>query len=141
MMPAPGGGGAADALAVRNEDEEAAGKRDLGGEPRPVRPHRTVDWLHEPLLPALDELLDATAAALALELGDDDLVHVEEPVLLEADVHERRLHPREDVVDDALVDVAGDRAATAALEVDLDRTAFLEDGDALLADVHGDGGL
>ena len=35
----------------------------------------------------------------ALELGDDDLVDVEEAVLLEADLDERGLHAREDVVD------------------------------------------
>src|SRR5581483_6979410 len=45
---------------------------------------------------------------------------------------------REDVVDDALVDVAGDRAALGALEVDLRDLVVLEDGDALLARVDGD---
>ena len=76
--------------------------------------------------------------ALALELGDDDLVDVQEAVLLEADVDERRLHPGQDVVDDALVDVAGDRAASRPLEVDLDDLPVLEHRDALLADVDRD---
>ena len=75
---------------------------------------------------------------LALELRADDLVDVEEAVLLEADLDERRLHPGQHVVDDAEVDVAGDRAAFRALEVDLGDPAVLEDGDALLADVDGD---
>jgi hypothetical protein len=35
---------------------------------------------------------------------------VQEAVALQADVHERGLHARQDVVDDALVDVADDRA-------------------------------
>ena len=73
--------------------------------------------------------------ALALELGDDDLVDVEEAVLLEADLDERGLHPRQDVVDRAEVDVPGDRAALGPLEVDLGDAVVLEDGDALLADV------
>ena len=76
--------------------------------------------------------------ALPLELRHDDLVDVEKAVLLEADVDERCLHARKDVVDDALVDVPGDRAPTGALEVHLDRAAVLEDGDALLAYVDRD---
>ena len=75
---------------------------------------------------------------LALELGHDDLVDVEEAVLLEADLDERGLHAREDVVDRAEVDVAGDRAALRPLEVDLGDAVVLEDRDALLADVDGD---
>ena len=72
------------------------------------------------VLAAADQVLDALAVvALALELGRDDLVDVEEAVLLEADVDERGLHAGQHVVDDALVDVAGDRAAVGALEVDL----------------------
>ena len=86
---------------------------------------------------ALDQVLDLAAAA-ALELGADDLVDVQEAVLLEADLDERGLHAGEDVVDGALVDVAGDRAALGALEVDLGGPAVLEDGDALLADVDRD---
>ena len=76
--------------------------------------------------------------ALALELGHDDLVDVEEAVLLEADLDERGLHARQHVVDDAEVDVAGDRAALGPLEVDLGDAVVLEDGDALLADVDRD---
>src|SRR5207244_10079551 len=48
---------------------------------------------------------------------------------------ERGLHPRQDVVDDAEVDVPGDRAPLRPLEVDLRDAVVLEDGDALLADV------
>ena len=83
------------------------------------------------------EVLDLAPVAL-LELGADDLVDVEEAVLLEADLDERGLHPRQDVVDAAEVDVAGDRAAFRPLEVDLRHAAVLEDGDAALADVDGD---
>ena len=75
---------------------------------------------------------------LALELGDDDLVDVEEAVLLEADLDERGLHPRQDVVDRAEVDVPGDRPPLGPLEVDLGDAVVLEDGDALLADVDRD---
>ncbi len=75
---------------------------------------------------------------LSLELRRHDLVDVEEAVLLQADLDERGLHSRQDVVDRAEVDVAGDRAALRTLEIDLGDAVVLEDGDPLLADVHGD---
>ena len=75
---------------------------------------------------------------LPFELGRDDLVDVEEAVLLEADLDECGLHAGEHVVDDALVDVAGDRAPLGTLEVDLGDPVVLEDGDSLLGDVDGD---
>src|SRR5947199_152706 len=81
------------------------------------------------------KVLDLPAVRLALELGDDDLVDVEEAVLLQPDLYECRLHPGQDVVDGAEVDVAGDRPLLRPLEVDLGDDAVLEDGDALLADI------
>ena len=128
----------AEALALRDEDEEAAGERDLGRQPRALRLHRVLDRLDEDLLAAGDQIGDLLAVPLALELGHDDLVDVEEAVLLEADLDERRLHPGQDVVDGAEVDVPGDRAALGPLEVDLGDAVVLDDGDALLADVDGD---
>ena len=104
----------AEALAVRDVDDEAAGQRDLGREPRALRLHRVLDRLDEDLLAALDQILDLARALAALELGADDLVDVEEAVLLEADLDERGLHAGQHVVDDAEVDVAGDRAALRA---------------------------
>ncbi len=76
--------------------------------------------------------------ALALELGHDDLVDVEEAVLLEPDLDERRLHAGQHVVDDTEVDVPGDRAPLGPLEVDLGDAIVLDHGDALLADVDRD---
>ena len=131
--------GDAEALAVRDEDDEAAGERDLGRQPCSLRLHRILDRLDEHLLAAADQIGDPPAARpAALELGADDLVDEQEAVLLEADLDERRLHPRQDVVDDALVDVAGDRPAFGPLEIDLGDASVLEDGDALLGDVHRD---
>ena len=126
------------ALAVRDVDEEAAGQRDLGRQARALRLHRILDRLHEDRLAALDQILDLRRALPALELRADDLVDVEEAVLLEPDLDERRLHPRKDVVDDAEVDVPGDRAPLGPLEVDLGDAVVLEDRDPLLADVDGD---
>ena len=128
----------AEALAVRHEHDEAAGQRDLHRQPRALRLHRILHGLDEDLLAAAQQILDPLAVTLALELGADDLVHVQEAVPLEADLDERGLHAREDVVDDAEVDVSGDRAPLGPLEVDLGDAVVLEDGDALLAHVDRD---
>src|SRR5262249_40491364 len=86
------------ALALRDEDDEAAGQRDLRRQPRTLRLHRILDRLDEDRLAARDQVLDLAPVAL-LELRADDLVDVEETVLLEADLDERRLHAGQDVVD------------------------------------------
>ena len=115
----------ADALAGRRVDHVAAGDRELHREPRALGLERVLDDLHDDLLPGLEQVGDARAgllAAAALHLLDarqHDLVDVQEAVLVEADVDEGRLEAGQDVVDLALVDVADDRAAAAALEVDL----------------------
>src|SRR5581483_1898949 len=72
----------AEPLALRDEDDEAAGERDLRRQPRALRLHRILDRLDEDRLAALDEVLDLAAVAL-LDLRADDLVDVEEAVLLE----------------------------------------------------------
>ena len=128
----------AEPLALRHEDDEATGQRDLGGEPRALRLHRVLDRLDEQLLAARDQILDLLAVPFSFELGHDDLVDVEEAVLLEADLDERGLHSRQDVVDGAEIDVAGDRAAFGPLEVDLGDAVVLEHRDTLLADVDRD---
>ena len=125
-------------LAVRHEDEEPARQRDLGREPRPLRLHRVLHRLHEQVLAALDEVGDLLPVPLSLELGHDDLVHVEEAVLLEADLDERGLHPGKDVVDHPEVDVPRDRPPLGPLEVDLGDPVVLEQRDPLLADVDRD---
>ncbi len=128
----------AEPLAVRNEDDETAGQRHLHRQPSALRLHRILHGLNEHPLAAAQKVLDPLAVPLAFALRPDDLIDVEEAVLLEADLDERRLHPRQDVVDRAEVDVAGDRPSLRALEVDLGDAAVLEDGDTLLADVDGD---
>ena len=128
----------AEPLAVRDVDEEAPGQRDLGRQARALRLHRVLHRLHEDLLAALDQVGDLLPVPLALELGDDDLVDVEEAVLLEPDLDEGRLHAGQHVVDAAEVDVPGDRAALGPLEVDLGDAVVLEQRDALLADVDRD---
>ena len=114
------------------------GQRDVCRQAGALRLHRVLDRLDEDLLAALDQLLDLAALAATFELGDDDLVDVEEAVLLEPDLDEGGFHPGENVVDDALVDVAGDRVAIGALQIDLGDLLVLEHGDAALAGVYRD---
>src|SRR6201999_2966258 len=141
----------AGARALRRLDEVAPGDRQVHREPRALRLQRVLDHLDQDLLARLDQLVDprpfAGAAAAArglLAVREDDLVDVEEAVALEADVDEGGLHAGKDVVDLALVDVADDRAAPAALYVQLGDVSFaaflfrLEDGNAGLAALGGD---
>src|SRR5439155_1440995 len=76
----------AEALAVRHEDDEPSGQRDLHRQPRALRLHRVLDGLDEDLLPAAQQVLDALALAVALERRADDLVHVQKAVALEVDL-------------------------------------------------------
>src|SRR5207244_10842605 len=55
---------------------------------------------------------------------------VEEGVLLQADVDERRLHARQDVRHDTLVDAPHDRAVPMPLEVQLGEEITLLDSDS-----------
>ncbi len=81
--------------------------------------------------------MDVSAGHLLDALGGDDLVDVEEAVLLQADVDERRLHAGQDVGDLADVHVAH-HAALGALYVELDELAVLQQGHASLVDVMRD---
>ena len=127
----------ADEVRERHEHEEAARQRDLGGDAGALGAHRVLDDLHHDLLAGLEQRLDVAPGQVLEALGRDDLVDVEERVLLEADVDERRLHPGQDVRDLAQVDVADD-AALGAFDVELDELAVLEQGDARLVRVVRD---
>ena len=113
-----------DSPTLRHVDEVAAGDRELHREPRSLRLQRVLDDLDQDLLAGLDQLVDSPALAAAaagcrLAVRKDDLVHMQEAVSLQADVHEGGLHAGKDVVDDPLVDVADDRPLAAALDVEL----------------------
>ena len=115
----------ADALALGHVHEVAAGDRELHRQARALGLQRVLDRLDQDLLARLEQLGDALALAAGapaaghLHARDDHVIGVQEAVLLEPDVHERRLQAREDVVHLALVDVADDRARAAALYVEL----------------------
>ena len=125
-------------FAVRHVDEEASGERELGRQASALRLHRILHRLHEHGLAALDQILDLPRPLATFELGAHDLVDVQKPVLLEADLDERGLHPGKDVVDHSQIDVPGDRAPLGSFQVHLGDAVVLQHGDALLADVDRD---
>ena len=107
-------------------DHVAARDRQLHREPRALCLHRVLDDLHDDVLAGLQQIADlaalaarAAAAPGRVDAREHDLVDVQEAVLLEPDVDERRLEPSEHVVDAALVDVSDDRPRAAALQVEL----------------------
>src|ERR687896_2476909 len=154
----------ADAVALRHVHEVAAGDRELHRQARALRLQRILDRRDEDLLPRLQQLGDPLALApapAAPAAGHPDarghhVVRVQEAVLLQPDIDERRLEPGQDVVDLALVDVSDDGPRSAALDVELrdapvvacflaaspvrsgGRTLRFQDRDSGFATVHRD---
>ena len=88
----------ADALAGGGIDHVAPGDRQLHRQTRALCFQRVLNDLDHDLLPGLQQLGDlaaSTAPALGrLHAGEHDLIDVQEPVLLKADVHEGGLQAR-----------------------------------------------
>ena len=130
----------------RHEDDVAAGQGDVRGDPRPLGAHRLLEDLDDQLLALVEPVLDGGAARLLELLGGEEVLGqlledvggVEEGVALEAEVHERRLHPREDPGHAPLVDAAHDAPVRLALEEELGDDPVLEEGDPRLAGVGAD---
>ena len=146
----------ADVARARHADEIAAGKRDVRSDAGPLGAHRLLGHLDEDLLALLDPFLDGPELrgggryhlggvhlSLLGERGGQlllpgDVRGVQEGGLVEADVDERRLHPRQHADDLPLVDVAGDAALAATLDVQLDERRVLEERYPCLPGDHVD---
>ena len=118
--------------AVGDEHDEAAGQRDLLGQPGALGADRVLGDLAEDRLPVLQDLLDPGLALLLDVLGVVlDVTPVEHRVLGRADVDERRLHAGQDVLDPTEVDVAVDLADVVgrAGHLVLDQGPALQHGD------------
>ena len=118
--------GDADALPVGGIDHVAPGDREVHRQARALGLQRVLDHLDDDLLTGLEQICDLPALAALpastpgrLDARQHDLVDVQEPVLLETEVHEGGLEAGEDVVHAALVDVSDDRACAATLDVQL----------------------
>ena len=128
--------GDADAAPAGHVHQVAPGERDLGAQPRALVPHRVLGDLHQHLLAVLERVGDAPGALLAVRRRH--LVHVQEPVLLEAEVDERRVDAVHDVLDLALVDVAQVGLAVRPLDVDLGQAPVFDERHTQLLAVVGD---
>ena len=126
----------ADAVSEGHVDHEPPGQRELHGQAHALAAHRVLRRLHQHLVAALQEVGDLPLALRHAQRGD--LVHVQEAVLVEADLDEGGLHPREDVLDPPLPHVTHHRALAAALDVALGGAAVLQDGHPRLGAVDGD---
>jgi hypothetical protein len=95
----------------------------------PLAAHRVLDHLHEDALAFEEQALDRSqrfvARARLADVGD-----VQEGGTAEADVDERRLHPRQDAHDASDIDVADEAATGAAFDVQFLHDALVHDGDA-----------
>ena len=147
----------ADMAGLRHVDDGATGNRHEGRDARALGPERLLGDLDEDLLTAPQQLLDRRSgrvhARLGLRLPDVQIdgilllvglgvsalllpalgrvvAGVEKRVLREPDVDERRLHPRQHVRDDTLVDAPDDGAPALALDVQLGEHVAVLHGDA-----------
>ena len=128
-------------LRVGDQHDEAAGQRDLLGEPRALGPDRVLRDLADDQLAGPQDVLDACPVAALLDVLGVVLhvAAVEHGVLRRGDVDERRLHAGQHVLHPADVDVPVDLADVVggAADVVLDQVAALEHGDLghVLADL------
>ncbi len=113
----------------RYENYVPAGQRNVRYHSCALCADRLLGDLHQDFLAGFEKLLDAFSARLgkldliAVSSGLDYIrqacrrvVHIQECVLLQADVHEGGLHARKDVLHLSLVDVAQHRRVPAPVE-------------------------
>ena len=133
----------------RHQHEVPAGDADVGRDARALGADGSFDDLNDDFRAWRIEFRDVLLGDFALgfigrplghfqqidtlveRLGDDVPV-VQERVFLEADVHERRLQTRFEVLDLALEDAGDDVLFGGALDAELLELAFFHDGDPIL---------
>ena len=137
-----------DAVHLRHHDQVPTGDRDVAGQRGSLRAHALLEHLDHDFLPLLEAFLEERAFAarglvadplgrlhvFAGEVARVEVGDVEEPVLFDAEIDERRLDRRFDVGDDAEVDIADARGGGAGFSVQLLEPTVLDQRDtALLA--------
>src|SRR5512143_1814583 len=136
-----------DCLRDREVHERAPGKGEVRRHARALTAERILRHLNDELLALLHQVVDprpiaglapllagAVLVRIRVEIGGpgEYVFDVEERVALETDRNERRLHPGQDPVDAAEVDVADETLAAAALVQDFHGAAVLQDGNPRL---------
>ena len=119
--------------AAGDEDEVAAGERDLTREPGTLVADGVLGDLDEDGVAALEGVLDAARPALHAGGVPVDLAGVEDGVAALAEVDEGGLHRGQDVLDAPDVDVADHGGLRVPGDVVLDEEPVLEDGDLVEA--------
>ena len=151
-----------DVVDRRHEDQVAPRQRDVAGGAGPLGADRLLGDLDDNLLPFLQQVFDARAAAdprrvrrlfvllavrggrgvaageqtLEVVRGAPDVRDVEVGALLEADVDEGGLHPGEHALDPTLVDVARDPTLALPLDVQLAEIPALHERDPSLGSIR-----
>ena len=116
-----------------DEDQVAAGQRDLRGQACALVTDRILRHLNEDRIAGLQRRLDTTGLALHADGVPIDLSGVQDGVASAAHVDECRFHRGKHVLDTAQVDVADHRGLRAARNIVLDKQAVFEDGDLIEA--------
>ena len=116
-----------------NEDQVAAGQRDLRGQASALVTDRILRHLNEDRIARLQRRLDTTGLALHADGVPIDLAGVQDGVASAAHVDECRFHRGKHVLDAAQVDVANHRGLRATRDVVLDKQAVFEDRDLVEA--------
>ena len=138
--------GDAHAVHLGHHHQEASGDGEVAGEGGALGSHALLEHLDDHLVAEPEALLDGGALApgrlapdalggvvvLAGEVAGVDIGDVEEAVVLDAEIDERRLDGGLDVGDDADVDVADAADAGGPLGVELLEAAVLDYGDPAL---------
>ncbi len=116
-------------VAVRHVDQVTTGQRDLGGQACALVTDGVLRDLNQDALAGAQRVLDPLRAVVQTSSIPVDLTGIKHGVSALADVDERGLHARQDVLDTTEIHVAGHRGVGLAGHVVLDQNAVLEDAD------------
>ncbi len=130
-------------LGLRQQHQIARGNADLRGQARALAADGILDHLHHHVLAVAQQIHDRHRRRRRqrrldrFAVGDrrrpHDVVGMQERRAIQADLDERRLHPRHHPLHLALVQVADHAAAPTTLDVQFLQHAVLDDGDTGLA--------
>ena len=125
-------------VAVRHVDQVTTGQRDLRGQAGALVPDGVLGDLCEDALARAQRVLDPLGTIVQACGIPVDLTGIQHGVAALADVDERCLHARQDVLNSTEVDVAGQRGVGLAGHIMLDQNAVLQDPDlgAILLVAH-----
>ena len=117
----------ADVFGGRQIDEEARGDGDFHGQPRALAADGIFQHLHQQRLPFAHHLADAGRRLVA---APHHVLDVQETGTFQANIDKSGVHPWQDALHLAFVNVADDAALALALDKNILQHAVAEQGDA-----------